>query len=72
VIVSENIYIVLLHNKEHHNLYTSPNIMVITSKRIRWTRHVTQMGGMRNAYKLLTENLKGRDYSEDLGTVGQY
>jgi hypothetical protein len=29
------------------------------------------MGEMRNAYKLMVGNLKGRDHSEDLGVVGK-
>jgi hypothetical protein len=37
---------------------------VIKSGRMRWTGHAARMGEMRNTYK---ENLKGRDYSEDLG-----
>jgi hypothetical protein len=28
--------------------------------------HVVHTGEMRNAYKILVENLKGRDHSEDL------
>jgi len=41
-----------LHNEELHNLYTSPNITVIKSKRMR-CGHVARMGERRNAYKIL-------------------
>jgi hypothetical protein len=44
----------------------SPNIIrVIKSRRMRWEVHVACMM-MRNAYKILVGNLKGRDHSEDL------
>jgi hypothetical protein len=34
-----------LHKEELHNLYSSSNIIrMITSKRMRWTRHVARMG----------------------------
>jgi hypothetical protein len=33
-----------LHHEELHNLYTSPNMRVIKSRRIRWTRKVARMG----------------------------
>jgi hypothetical protein len=33
--------------------------------------HVARMGGMRNAYKVLVGDLKGRDNSEDLGVDGR-
>jgi hypothetical protein len=34
-----------LHNDELHNLYSSPNIvMVIKSRRMRWAGHVARMG----------------------------
>jgi hypothetical protein len=33
-----------LHNEELHNLYASPNIIMVTkSKRIRWAGHVARM-----------------------------
>jgi hypothetical protein len=41
---------------------------VLESKKIIWTRHVAHILEMRNAYKILLENPKGRDYLGDLGT----
>jgi hypothetical protein len=39
-----------LHNEELHNLYCSPSIIrIIKSRRMRWARHVVQMGEKRNA-----------------------
>jgi hypothetical protein len=36
-----------LHHEEPHKVYTLPNIIrVITSRRMRWTRHVVRMEGM--------------------------
>jgi hypothetical protein len=35
------------------NLYYSPDIGVIKSRRIRWAGHVARMGEMRKAYKIL-------------------
>jgi hypothetical protein len=35
----------ILHNDEHHSLYSSLNIIrVITSRRMRWAGHVARMG----------------------------
>jgi hypothetical protein len=42
-----------LHNEHLHNLYTSPNISVVESRRMRWVGHVARMGEMKNAYILV-------------------
>jgi hypothetical protein len=34
---------------------------MIKSRRIRWVGHAECMGEMRNVYKMLFENLKGRN-----------
>jgi hypothetical protein len=42
-----------LHNKELHDLYSSPSIIkIIKSRRMRWAGHVARMGrrGMRIDY----------------------
>ena len=37
-----------LHNEEHSDLYTSPNILwVITSRRMRWVGQIAHMGERR-------------------------
>jgi len=60
-----------LRNAELHNLYASPNVIrMINSRRMRLAGHVESMGVMRNAYKILSENLKGRDHSDDQGVDG--
>jgi hypothetical protein len=41
-----------LHNKELHDLYSSPSIIrIIKSWRMGWAGHVAQMGEKRNAYR---------------------
>jgi hypothetical protein len=42
-----------LHNEELHNLYSSPDILMIKPGRIRRARHVACMVEMRNSYKIL-------------------
>jgi hypothetical protein len=48
-----------LHDDDLHDLYTSPGIRVIKSRRMRWARHVVNMGEMRNTYKMLIANSEG-------------
>jgi hypothetical protein len=50
-----------LHNKELHNLYSSPSIIrIIKSRRMRWVGHVARMGEKRNVYRLLVGKPEGR------------
>jgi hypothetical protein len=42
-----------LHNEELHNLYSSPDIRQIKSRRMRWAGHVARMGEERKLYKVL-------------------
>jgi hypothetical protein len=50
-----------LHNKELHNLYSSPNIIrMIKSRRMRWVGYVARMGETRNAYRILVVNPEGK------------
>jgi hypothetical protein len=50
-----------LHNEELHNLYASPDIIsVIKSRWVRWEGHVTRMGNIRSAYKILVGKPEGK------------
>jgi hypothetical protein len=50
-----------LHNEELHNLYSSPSTMrMITSRRMRWTRHVARMGIKLNACRILLGMPEGK------------
>jgi hypothetical protein len=52
-----------LHNKELHDLYSSPSIIrIIKTRRMRWVGHVARMGEKRNAYRLLAGSRKERDH----------
>jgi hypothetical protein len=52
---------VKLHNKELHNIDSSPNIIrVITSRRMRWTAYVACIGKTRKCIYNFS-NLKGKD-----------
>jgi hypothetical protein len=43
-----------LHNRELHDLYSSPSIIrIIKSRRKRWAGHVARMGDKRIVYRLL-------------------
>jgi hypothetical protein len=50
-----------LHNKELHNLYSSPNIIRMNkSRRMRWAGHVARMWETRNAYRILVGKPEGK------------
>jgi hypothetical protein len=72
-----------MHNKELHDLYSSPSIIrIIKWRRMRWAGHVARMGETINAYRLLVGKPEGRrplgrprrrwvdDIRMDLGEVG--
>jgi hypothetical protein len=43
-----------LHSKDHHNLYSSPDIIrQIKSRRMRWAGHVARMGEGRKVQRVL-------------------
>jgi hypothetical protein len=42
-----------LHNKELHDLYSSPSILIIIKSRTRWAGHVARVGEKTNVYSLL-------------------
>jgi hypothetical protein len=49
-----------LHNKELHNLYSSPNIRIFKARRMRCEGHVARMGEKINAYRILVGKPEGR------------
>jgi hypothetical protein len=50
-----------LHNRELHNLYSSPDIIrQIKSRRMRWAGHVARMGEGRNMYRVLVRKPEGK------------
>ena len=50
-----------LHNEELNDLYSSPNIvLVIKSRRMRWTGHVALMGEERGVYRVLVGKPEGK------------
>jgi hypothetical protein len=50
-----------LHNKELHDLYSSPSIIrIIKPRMMRWAGHVARMGEKRNACRLLVGKSEGK------------
>jgi hypothetical protein len=49
-----------LHNDEFNDLYSSPNIRVIKSRRMRWAGHVALLGEKRGACRILVGRAEGR------------
>jgi hypothetical protein len=49
-----------LHNEELRDLYSSPSINRMKSRRMRWVGHVARIGERRNAYRLLVGKLEGK------------
>ena len=61
-----------VHNEELNDLYTSPNIWVIKSRKMRWTGHIACMEERRGEVhtRFWWGNLKERDYLEYPGVDG--
>ena len=49
-----------LHNGELNDLYCSPNIRVIKSRRRSWAGHVEIMGATRDVYRILVGKPEGK------------
>jgi hypothetical protein len=50
-----------LHNEEFHDLYSSPNIVrVTTSRRMRWAGPVARTGEERGVYRVLVGKPQGK------------
>ena len=50
-----------VHNEELNDLYCSRNVVrVIKSRRMRWAVHVTRMGEVRGAYRVLVGKFEGK------------
>jgi hypothetical protein len=49
-----------LHNKELRDLYSSPSIIRIKPRRMRWAGHVARMEEKRNVYRLLVGKPEGK------------
>jgi hypothetical protein len=50
-----------LHNEEHHNLYSSPDIIrQVKSRRMRWAGYVARMRKERKVYKVLVGKPEGK------------
>jgi hypothetical protein len=48
-----------MHNEKLYNLCSLPSIIrMMKLRRMRWGRHVAQMGKKRNAYRILVERLE--------------
>ena len=48
-----------MRSEEPHDLYTSPNISVMKSRKVRWARHVACMTGKGNACRGLCGKPEG-------------
>jgi hypothetical protein len=61
-----------LHNRELHNLYSSPDIIrQMKLRRMRWAGHVARMGDGRNVYRVLVGKPQGKNHLEDQGVGGR-
>jgi len=60
-----------LHNENHGDLYSSPNIVREIKSRMRWAGHVAHMGARVVYTGFWWGNLRERCHLEDLGIDGR-
>jgi hypothetical protein len=60
-----------MHSGELHDLFSSPDIRQIKSRRMRWVGHVARMGEGRKIYRGLVGELEGKNHLEDQGVDGR-
>jgi len=52
-----------LHNEELSDLYFLPNVVrVVTSRRMRWARHVARIGEGRGVHRVLVGKPEGKNH----------
>jgi hypothetical protein len=56
-----------MHNEELHNLYSSPSIIRIKSRRMRWAAHVARILVKRNAYWWESQDERDHEEDQDVG-----
>jgi hypothetical protein len=49
-----------MNTEKLNNSYSSPNTMMIKSKRVKWASYLVRMGYKRNAYKVLVGKPGGK------------
>jgi len=57
----KKIIVILLHNEELNDIYSSLNIFrVIKSRRMRWAGHVAHIGKKRGVFRILGRKTEGK------------
>jgi hypothetical protein len=59
------------YTEKLYGLYSSPNIRVIKSRRMRWVGHMASVANRRDAYRVWWEYFMGGYQLEDLGLNGR-
>jgi hypothetical protein len=50
-----------LHNEEFHDMYSSSNVIrMLTSRRMKWSRHVARMGQKSTTYTIMVGRQEGK------------
>lgn len=57
-----------VHKWKLHDLYSSPEVRMIRSRRMRWLEHVAHVVEKKNACKVVMGNLKETKHLKNLGT----